>query len=205
MSPTHSSPRRTSNTSIGVLDIDACVGEIFDITCKGITRLHNSGSSTTTDPDCEFVSKDHGPPIGPARSFASFKRYALTGDNVDFERGTMFIRRTLEEISQKQRIKVTTITHSRWRIILARRTVAASEAHCERMRAEGRDGDRATVLLNTHGGCFRQVNVNNQTLRPLLKKAGLPAISPYDLRRSSTTIVLQQGAKVQVVSERLGP
>lgn len=40
--------------------------------------------------------------------------------------------------------------------------------------------------------------------KPLLERAGLPAIRPYDLRHSCATLLLGTGENVKVVSERLG-
>ncbi len=40
--------------------------------------------------------------------------------------------------------------------------------------------------------------------KPLLKRAGLPSIRPYDLRHTCATLLLAAGENVKVVSERLG-
>ena len=51
---------------------------------------------------------------------------------------------------------------------------------------------------------MRQANLLRRTLRPILKKAGVPAIHPFDLRHTAATILLSREVNINVVSERLG-
>ena len=76
--------------------------------------------------------------------------------------------------------------------------------HRKAMLAEGHDVKDGPVFCDTQGGWLRKANVLHRSFRPILKRAGLPAIRPYDLRHSSATLLLLAGEDSKVVAERLG-
>jgi integrase len=85
-----------------------------------------------------------------------------------------------------------------------RRTVAALDAHREAMRAEGWDIEKGPVFVNRTGGWLSQPTLYRRVWTPALKQAGLEGFSPYSLRHTSATLLLQQGGNLKLVSERLG-
>jgi integrase len=61
------------------------------------------------------------------------------------------------------------------------------------------------LLFATHTGeplDFRLLA--RRYFKPLVKRAGLPNIRPYDLRHTQATLLLKAGVHPKVVSERLG-
>jgi integrase len=55
-----------------------------------------------------------------------------------------------------------------------------------------------------HGQPLRRNNFISKLFKPLLKRAGLPDVRPYDLRHTSATLLLAAGVNIRVISERLG-
>jgi integrase len=130
--------------------------------------------------------------------------FALHWPDVDLDAGTVYVHQSLEERKGHLRLKETKTPKSKRRIRLARRTVDALRRHREWMRLEGRDVERGPVFCDTEGGFLRQSNFLRRVMRPILQRAGLPAIRPYDLRHTSATLLLSRDVNIRVVSERLG-
>ncbi len=93
---------------------------------------------------------------------------------------------------------------SRRVIYLAPRTVEALKAHRERMRKEGRDVEAGPVFVNVEGNLLSKSNFFNRSWKPTLKRAGVPKIRSGDMRHTAATLLLEAGAGVKMVSERLG-
>jgi integrase len=70
------------------------------------------------------------------------------------------------------------------------------------MEAEGHNSP--LVFPTPRGHFLRTSNLRNQSMLPILKKAGLPKIRFHDLRHTSATLLLLGGVNVKVVRERLG-
>jgi integrase len=126
--------------------------------------------------------------------------------DLDRQTGELYIHRSLEDRNGVRRLKETKTPKGRRRVRLAPRTLAALDAHRERMRAEGRDLQAGPIFPDTEGGFLHQSNFANRVMRPVLKAAGLDGIRvrPYDLRYTSATLLLSKDVNVKVVSERLG-
>jgi integrase len=62
----------------------------------------------------------------------------------------------------------------------------------------------APVFCSAEGHWLRKPNFLRRVYRPLLKRAGLPAIRFHDLRHTAATLMLLNEVNVKVVSERLG-
>lgn len=60
------------------------------------------------------------------------------------------------------------------------------------------------VFCNTIGGAIRASTFRWQSFLPLIKKAGVPRIRPYDMRHTAATLLLLSGVHPKVVSEMLG-
>src|SRR5262245_60516409 len=135
--------------------------------------------------------------------------FGLHWPEVDLATPAVSVRRSLEEIDGKPRLK-TPKTDRQRTIPIAPHTAAALAEHRERMRAEGRDVEAGPVFVSTSGGWLLQANFYRRSFLKILKRAGLltkegkPLIRPYDLRHTCATLLLLKGVNVKVVSERLG-
>lgn len=72
------------------------------------------------------------------------------------------------------------------------------------MAAEGNDRPDGPVLSDAEGGYQRKSNVLRRSFRPMLARANLPPIRPYDRRLSGAALLLLAGEDTKIVSERLG-
>lgn len=64
--------------------------------------------------------------------------------------------------------------------------------------------DQGVIFANEFGGLLDAQNIVNRHFKPLLRRAGLPAIRLYDLRHSHATLLMPAGEHPKVVQERLG-
>jgi integrase len=128
--------------------------------------------------------------------------FALEWHDTDLEGGHLMVRRSLEEIDGKVRVKEVKTPKARRRIQLAPQTVAALHEHRKQMLAEGHLG--GPVFCDTRGGYLRNANLRQNSFKPILKRAGLPSIRLYDLRHTCATLLLLADEPAKVVSERLG-
>ncbi len=121
--------------------------------------------------------------------------------DIDFTSGVVTVRRSLEELSGKVRLKSTKTGNSR-RIDLPPFAVDALRDHRAAMLAEGNIA--AAVFCAPGGGFLRKGNVYGRSFIPLVTSAAVPRIRFHDLRHTHATLLLQAGENVKVVSERLG-
>jgi integrase len=113
------------------------------------------------------------------------------------------VRRTLQELNGRLKLKEPKTKKSRRRIELPETVVATLGEHRKRMLAEGH-ASSPWVFCNQHGGPLRRSHFHRQEFKPLLKRAALPNIRFHDLRHTSATLLLLQGVHPKVVQERLG-
>ncbi len=129
----------------------------------------------------------------------------LTWDDVDFERGTLQVRRTL----QQGEMLAPKTAKSRRQIRLTRRAVDALMRHwrnqeTERALANGTWTERGLVFPNRTGKATDGDNLCSRHFKPLLQRAGLPPIRFHDLRHTCATLLLSKGVHPKIVSEMLG-
>jgi integrase len=74
----------------------------------------------------------------------------------------------------------------------------------ERLRAGTLWQDSGLVFPTTTGTTMRGTNLLGRHFKPLLKRAGLPAIRLHDLRHTCATILLVAGKHPKYVQELLG-
>ncbi len=134
---------------------------------------------------------------------------ALRWRDVDLEAGHVQVRNTLQKLpGQPPVIAPTKTDYSRRKITLAGTTVEALRAHRVRQNAERAMGpaweDWELVFSTTIGTPLSGKNVLQRGLRPLLKRADLPALRFHDLRHTCATLLLLQGVHPKIVSEMLG-
>jgi integrase len=128
--------------------------------------------------------------------------FALRWEDVDFDAGTVLVRRSLEVVGAKLRAKEPKTKSSRRRITLSRETLDALHEHRKRMLVEGHGA--GPVFCDTDGGWLRRQNVTRRSFLPLVAAAGLPAIRFHDLRHTCATLLLLAGVNPKLISERLG-
>ena len=63
---------------------------------------------------------------------------------------------------------------------------------------------RDLVFPSTAGTAIGHTNLNRQHLQPILKRAGLPHMRPYDLRHSFATLWLEMGESSEALQKILG-
>lgn len=99
----------------------------------------------------------------------------------------------------------------------SRRVVTLPEMTVKALKRQRADQAQARLLLGaeynaeldlifaTHTGePLDWQNIAHQYFRPILRKAKLPIIRPYDLRHTAATILLAAGEHPKIVAERLG-
>jgi integrase len=136
--------------------------------------------------------------------------FALGWEDVEFDKGCLQVRRSLEERKGQLRVKPVKTPKARRRIDLAAATLAALHEHRKRMLAEGHAG--GPVFCNTVGTWLRIGDLTNGSFKPILARANardgsdapLPDIRLYDLRHTCATLFLLADVPAKVVSERLG-
>ena len=128
--------------------------------------------------------------------------FALAWSDIDFAQSRLQVRRTLEELDGKVRLKEPKTPHSRRQIDLPRVATDALQDHRKRMLAEGNAA--APVFCDSGGGYLRRPNVARRSFKPLMQQAAVPTIRFHDLRHTAATLLLLMGENPKVVSERLG-
>jgi integrase len=136
---------------------------------------------------------------------------ALRWADVDWDRGAIRIRRTLQRTSGELAFTETKTASSRRTIPLGASTMDALRRHQRVVQAEERLANglpKATdddlVFATELGTPIDAGNFLRRTHYPLLDRAGLPRVRFHDLRHTAATLLLEAGVHVKVVAERLG-
>jgi integrase len=145
--------------------------------------------------------------------------FGLQWADIDFPTGVLTVRRSLEEINGKLRLKEPKSGRGRLIHLSSYATDALNE-HRKAMLAEGHFRSDAPVFCDGQGGYLRKGNVLRRSYWPIYDRANateaalaekenrqpvlLPVIRFHDLRHSCATLLLLEGENVKVVSERLG-
>lgn len=134
---------------------------------------------------------------------------ALHWDDVDLEKGVLYVRRTMSKIVgygyKESEPKTRT---GRRKVVLPGVAMEALKEHRlrqdqARLEAGEKWHERGIVFSNKYGGFFdpdRLLLIFDKVLR----EAGLPHMRFHDLRHSAATILLMSGVHPKVVQERLG-
>jgi integrase len=134
---------------------------------------------------------------------------ALTWDDVDLDRGSVSIRRTIQRLKGRGLVVGEPKTaRSRRTVYLPSGTVAALHFHEDRQKIERKKAqnlwqNRNLVFCTAVGGPIDPSTVN-PALHRRLKAAGLPRLRVHDLRHTAATYLLSLGVHPKVVQDMLG-
>ncbi len=137
--------------------------------------------------------------------------FGLKWEDVDFNHGCIFIRRSLAHVIGKGAVFQEPKTkNSRRRILLLKEDVDMLRYYQEwqRQYAEGL-GDKYAmpelVFASPFGTPISPTNFTRRYFRPLLQKCGIDErFTFHGLRHTHATLLLQQGVNPKIVQERLG-
>lgn len=135
----------------------------------------------------------------------------LCWEDVDLDKGVVYISRSLQEGSDKKYVLSEPKTsHSRRRISLSQTAALALRQHRERQDEEKKrlrsywDGTYNLVFPNTFGRTQKPAHLRARYFRSVLVKAGVPVLRFHDLRHTAATLLLRRGVNPKIVSEMLG-
>ena len=126
---------------------------------------------------------------------------ALSWNDIDLDRGTVSVSRSLEWRKGGWQFADTKRPQSRRVVKLQAWVVSALTKH--RAKENEMSGDDL-VFRAKRGGPIRESYFVRRYFKPLLATAGLPDIRLYDLRHTAATISLAAGVSPKVISEQLG-
>jgi integrase len=127
---------------------------------------------------------------------------ALRWPDVDFDTGTVTVRRTLAMVGEQFLVKEPKTKASRRTITVPLFALDALHEHCKKMVARG-FADKA-MFCNCRGGFIRGYNLLRNSFQPILARVGLPKLRFHDLRHTHATALLSAGHPIKAVSQRLG-
>jgi len=121
---------------------------------------------------------------------------ALRYEDVDLERGTIRVERTLHE----GECSAPKTSCSRRTLSLPQRALEALVRHCG-----GRNNPTGYLFATASGKPVDVSNFYRWSWRPALRRAGLPeTLTPHQLRHGTASLLLNQNVPVPVVSRYLG-
>ena len=129
--------------------------------------------------------------------------FALHWSDVDFDRGTLSVSKTLLEADKAPHIGPPKSKSAIRVLILPPIAVEALEDH-QKMQADAGLDDNELIFTSEKGMFIRKSNFQRKVFKPLLRACELPDIRFHDLRHTSATLLLQQGVHPKVVQGRLG-
>jgi integrase len=133
---------------------------------------------------------------------------ALRWQDIDFERATLAIRRTLTR-------GMDGLAFGEPKSAAGRRSLALPAVCVDRLRAHrtqqlkrrlalGSDWQDTDLVFERGDGSLLHPNTMSSAFARLTKKAGLPRIRFHDLRHTAATLMLANGEHPKIVQERLG-
>jgi len=133
---------------------------------------------------------------------------ALQWKDVDLEKETITVRRTLERIKGGYQFKHPKTRKSRRQISLTPSAAEELKAHRLRQKEEklqfGAAYNDHDLVCAWPNGTLVKPDFVSREFKKILKKAGLPIVRFHDLRHSHATLMMIQGVHPKIVSERLG-
>jgi integrase len=131
------------------------------------------------------------------------------GGDVDLEEGVVRVRRTLTRHKGRLLLGEPKTKRSRRTVRVSETAVEALTKHQARQVGEKKHlgelyRDQGLVFATQRGTLVNPTNLRKRSFKPLLKKAGLPAIRFHDLRHTCATLLLSKNVNPKIVSEMMG-
>jgi integrase len=132
----------------------------------------------------------------------------LRWEDIDWEKGTLTIRASLQRAEGKLQMLEVKTDRSRRVVKLPKLALQALKSHRtrqleDRLLAGARWTEHGLVFPTGIGTPYDPRRLNEDFERAL-KRGGLPRIRFHDLRHSAATLLLAQGVPVKMISELLG-
>jgi integrase len=133
----------------------------------------------------------------------------LKWEDVDLEDGVVRVRRTLARHKGRLVLGEPKTKKSRRTVQLTQAAVEALNGHFARQMVQRNIlGElyehQGLVFATQRGTLVNPTNLRKRSFKPLLEKAGLPAIRFHDLRHTCATLLLSRNVNPKIVSEMLG-
>lgn len=128
---------------------------------------------------------------------------AVTWDAIDWTKGEVSIRRSLQRVDGRMQPVETKTKRSRRVVPLTATTLEVLREQQKRQYAEGTVSDTGLVFTTTVGTPLNGPDLT-RTFQALLEDAGLPRWRFHDLRHSAASIWIANGVPLRVVMELLG-
>jgi len=134
---------------------------------------------------------------------------ALTWDDIDLIKGTLSVNKTLiYPLNSDPRVTTPKTRSSVRTIKLDPETIRAMKEYRINqketiLRYNFQRSDKNLVFHSPEGRWLR-INVVREYMKEVCKRAGLPQLSPHALRHSHAVHLLEAGAPIKYVAERLG-
>lgn len=134
---------------------------------------------------------------------------ALKWTDVDLEAGSIRVQRAVSRVVGRGLVEKGTKTESGRPIPLMGQAIEALrrqrlQQKAARLKAGARWQESGLVFTSEIGTPLHESNLARRCFYPLLERAGLPRIRPYDLRHSTASLYLALGTHPKIVQELLG-
>lgn len=134
---------------------------------------------------------------------------ALRWGDVDLDERMLTVHHTLTREAGAWVLRQPKTARSRRTVRLASAALDALRAHrlaeAERLLSLGHRLEPGTLVFSDRWGDAVNVwHVTERAFKPLLRRAGLPELRFHDLRHAFASLMLSEGARVEVVSKMLG-
>lgn len=135
---------------------------------------------------------------------------ALTWDDIDLEKGTLSVDKTLVYplnstpyvSTPKSKTSIRTIKLDNTTIkLLKKHKINQKEVY---LRYKNYKPSDKNLVFHQHDGRWLRTNVVREYFKTVCKRAGVPVLSPHALRHTHAVHLLEAGANIKYVSERLG-
>src|SRR5690606_27329516 len=135
---------------------------------------------------------------------------ALTWDDIDLEKGTLSVDKTLVYplnstpyvSTPKSKTSIRTIKLDTTTVkLLKKHKVNQNEVI---LMYTSYKGSKDGLVFHQHDGRWLRTNVVREYFKEVCKRAGVPDLSPHALRHTHAVHLLEAGANIKYVSERLG-
>lgn len=135
---------------------------------------------------------------------------ALTWDDIDFKEGTLSVSKTLiyplnsdpRVTTPKTKSSIRKLTLDAYALDLLKKH-KVNMAECILMYAGFKRSDQ-NLVFHQEDGRWLRINVVREYMNEVCRRVGLPVLSPHALRHSHAVHLLEAGATILFVKERLG-